>query len=87
LIHAVDGKQAAPTEDTVENPHIVVGIAIDVLAGIMDRMVSPTTARVQQGSFPRRHARPDEAAEAAASVTRHAASFRRLDAPPEPSLL
>ena len=48
LIRAVDGREATLTQETVERPDIVVTIATNVLAGIMDRRINPTTAYIQR---------------------------------------
>jgi putative sterol carrier protein len=44
LIKAVDGKEAAYTQETVEKPDILVTISSDILAGIMDKKINGTTA-------------------------------------------
>ena len=48
LIRAVDGKEAILTQETVEKPDIVVTVASDVLAGIMDKRINPATAYMQR---------------------------------------
>ena len=44
LIRAVDGKEAALSQETLEKPDILVTISTDILAGIMDKKVNGTTA-------------------------------------------
>ncbi len=48
LIRSVDGKEATLTQETVEKPDIIVTIATDILAGIMDKKINGTTAYMQR---------------------------------------
>jgi putative sterol carrier protein len=48
LIRAVDGNQATLTLETVEKPDILVTMATDILAGIMDKKINGTTAYMQR---------------------------------------
>jgi putative sterol carrier protein len=48
LIRAVDGNQATLTQETVEKPDILVTMATDILAGIMDKKINGTTAYMQR---------------------------------------
>jgi len=44
LIRAVNGTSATLSQETVEKPDIIVTIATDILAGIMDKKINGTTA-------------------------------------------
>jgi putative sterol carrier protein len=44
LIKTVDGKEAALTQEALEKPDILVTMATDILAGIMDKKINGTTA-------------------------------------------
>jgi putative sterol carrier protein len=48
LIKAVDGKEATLTRETVEKPDILVSMTTDLLSGIMDKKINPTTAYMQR---------------------------------------
>jgi putative sterol carrier protein len=48
LIRAVDGKEATLTQEAVEKPDILVTMATDILAGIMDKKINATTAYMQR---------------------------------------
>jgi putative sterol carrier protein len=48
LIRSVDGKEATLTQEAVEKPDILVTIATDILAGIMDKKINGTTAYMQR---------------------------------------
>jgi putative sterol carrier protein len=48
LLKAVDGKEATLTQEAVEKPDILVTIATDVLAGIMDKKINGTAAYMQR---------------------------------------
>jgi putative sterol carrier protein len=48
LIRAVDGTSATLSQETVEKPDILVTIATDILAGIMDKKINGTTAYMQR---------------------------------------
>jgi putative sterol carrier protein len=48
LIKAVDGSSATLTQETIEKPDILVTMATDILAGIMDKKVNGTTAYMQR---------------------------------------
>jgi putative sterol carrier protein len=48
LVKAVDGREAAFTQEAVEKPDILVTIATDLLAGIMDKKVNAMTAYMQR---------------------------------------
>jgi putative sterol carrier protein len=48
LIRAVDGTSATLTMETIEKPDVVVTIATDILAGIMDKKINGTTAYMQR---------------------------------------
>ncbi|MGB8215653.1 MAG: SCP2 sterol-binding domain-containing protein [Anaerolineales bacterium] len=44
LLKAVDGTSATFAQETAEKPDILVTIATDTLAGVMDKKINPTTA-------------------------------------------
>ena len=48
LMRTVDGREATLTQETVEKPDILVTMPTDILAGIMDKKVNPTTAYMQR---------------------------------------
>ena len=48
LIKTVDGKEAALTQEMVEKPDILVTMTSDILAGIMDKKINPTSAFMQR---------------------------------------
>jgi putative sterol carrier protein len=48
LIKTVDGKEAALTQEVVEKPDILVTMTSDILAGIMDKKINPTSAFMQR---------------------------------------
>jgi putative sterol carrier protein len=48
LIKTVDGTEAALTQEAVEKPDILVTMATDILAGIMDKKINGTTAYMQR---------------------------------------
>ncbi len=48
LIRAVDGKEASLAKETLETPDILVTLATDILAGIMDKKINGTTAYMQR---------------------------------------
>jgi putative sterol carrier protein len=48
LIKTVDGKEAAFTQEVVEKPDILVTMTSDILAGIMDKKINPTSAFMQR---------------------------------------
>jgi putative sterol carrier protein len=48
LIRAVDGKEATLAQEAVEKPDILVTVATDILAGVMDKKINGTTAYMQR---------------------------------------
>ena len=48
LIKTIDGKEAALTQEMVEKPDILVTMTSDILAGIMDKKINPTSAFMQR---------------------------------------
>jgi len=48
LIRAVNGTAATLSQETLEKPDIIVTIATDILAGIMDKKINGTTAYMQR---------------------------------------
>jgi putative sterol carrier protein len=48
LLRPVDGTSATLTQETVEKPDILVTMASDILAGIMDKKINGTTAYMQR---------------------------------------
>jgi putative sterol carrier protein len=48
LIRAEGGTSATLTQEAVERPDILVTIATDILAGIMDKKINGTTAYMQR---------------------------------------
>ena len=48
LIRAVNGRSATLSQETIEKPDILVTIATDILAGIMDKKINGTTAYMQR---------------------------------------
>jgi putative sterol carrier protein len=48
LLRAVDGTSATLTQEAVEKPDILVTMASDILAGIMDKKINGTTAYMQR---------------------------------------
>lgn len=48
LICAVNGTSATLSQEIVEKPDIIVTIATDILAGIMDKKINGTTAYMQR---------------------------------------
>ena len=48
LIRAVNGTSATLSQETLEKPDIIVTIATDTLAGIMDKKINGTTAYMQR---------------------------------------
>jgi putative sterol carrier protein len=48
LVRAVDGTSATLTQEAVEKPDILVTMATDVLAGVMDKKINGTTAYMQR---------------------------------------
>ena len=48
LVKAVDGKEATFTLESVEKPDILVTMATDLLAGIMDKKMNAMTAYMQR---------------------------------------
>ena len=48
LIRAVDGTSATLSQEAIEKPDILVTIATDILAGIMDKKINGTTAYMQR---------------------------------------
>ncbi len=48
LIKAIDGKEATLSQETIEKPDVIVTVATDVLAGIMDKKINGTTAYMQR---------------------------------------
>jgi putative sterol carrier protein len=48
LIRAVGGSSATLTQEAVEKPDILVTMASDILAGIMDKKINATTAYMQR---------------------------------------
>jgi putative sterol carrier protein len=48
LIRAVDGNQATMSQEALEKPDILVTMATDILAGIMDKKINGTTAYMQR---------------------------------------
>ena len=48
LIKTIDGKEAALTQEVVEKPDILVTMTSDILAGIMDKKINPTSAFMQR---------------------------------------
>jgi putative sterol carrier protein len=48
LIRAVDGKEATLAQEAVEKPDILVTVATDILAGVIDKKINGTTAYMQR---------------------------------------
>jgi putative sterol carrier protein len=48
LVRAVDGTSAAFAQEAVEKPDILVTMATDILAGVMDKKINGTTAYMQR---------------------------------------
>ncbi len=48
LVRAVDGTSATLTQEAVEKPDILVTMATDILAGVMDKKINGTTAYMQR---------------------------------------
>lgn len=48
LIRALDGKEATLAQEAVEKPDILVTVATDILAGVMDKKINGTTAYMQR---------------------------------------
>ena len=48
LIRSLDGTSATLTQESIEKPDIIVTIASDILAGIMDKKINGTTAYMQR---------------------------------------
>jgi putative sterol carrier protein len=48
LIRAVDGNQATLAQESVEKPDVLITMATDILAGIMDKKINGTTAFMQR---------------------------------------
>jgi putative sterol carrier protein len=48
VIRSIDGKEAKLTQEAVEKPDILVTMATDILAGIMDKKINGTTAYMQR---------------------------------------
>jgi len=48
LIRAVDGTSATLAQEAVEKPDILVTVATDILAGVMDKKINGTTAYMQR---------------------------------------
>jgi putative sterol carrier protein len=48
LIKAVDGKEATLAQEAVEKPDVLITVATDILAGIMDKKINGTTAYMQR---------------------------------------
>jgi len=48
LIRAMDGKVATLAQEVVEKPDILVTVATDILAGVMDKKINGTTAYMQR---------------------------------------
>ncbi len=48
VLRSIDGKEAKLSQETVEKPDILVTMATDILAGIMDKKINGTTAYMQR---------------------------------------
>ena len=48
LVRAVDGTSATLSQEAVEKPDILVTMATDILAGVMDKKINGTTAYMQR---------------------------------------
>jgi len=48
LIRAVDGTSATLAQEAIEKPDVLITMATDILAGVMDKKINGTTAYMQR---------------------------------------